>query len=111
MGSPSGIWTAVSGGMAQSQNVDTIANNLANVNTTGFKKDTPTFKEYLTVYERPLSPDIDMPHTVFKDSDFYHFDGKEHAFVNVDHINTDHTQGTLKMTNSALDFAVDGSGF
>lgn len=111
MGSPSGIWTAVSGAMAQSQSVDVIANNLANVNTAGFKKDTPTFKEFLTSIEKPPSPDIDIPRTIFKDSDFYHFDGKEHALVNVDRVHTDHTQGNLKMTNSPLDFAIDGTGY
>jgi flagellar basal-body rod protein FlgG len=97
--------------MAQSQNLDVIANNLANANTTGFKRDTPTFKEYLTAVERPPSPDIDIPRTAFKDSDFYHFDGREHAMVNVDHVHTDHAQGTLKMTNGPFDLAIDGPGF
>ncbi len=32
------LWTAASGMTAQQYNVDTIANNLSNVNTTGFKK-------------------------------------------------------------------------
>lgn len=111
MGSPSGLWTAVSGGMAQSQNLDIIANNLANVNTTGFKKDQAVFKEYLTAVERPPSPAIDIPRTVFKDSDFYHTDGAEHAMVNVDRVHTDHAQGNLKVTNSPFDMAVDGQGF
>jgi flagellar basal-body rod protein FlgF len=111
MGSPNGIWTAVSGGMAQSQNLDIIANNLANVNTTGFKKDTPTFKEYLTVAERPVSAEIDIPRTIFKDSDFYHTDGKEHAMVNVDKVHTDHSQSQLKATNGPFDMAIDGPGF
>ncbi|MGE4232170.1 MAG: flagellar hook-basal body protein [Bacteriovoracia bacterium] len=111
MGSPNGIWTSVSGAMAQSQNLDIIANNLANVGSTAFKKDTPTFKEYLTAIERPPSPAIDIPRTIFKDSDFYHFDGREHAMVNVDKVHTDHSQGTLKLTNAPLDFAIDGSGY
>lgn len=111
MGSPSGLWTAVSGGMAQSQNLDIIANNLANVNTTGFKKDVPTFKEFLTAVERPPSPAIDIPRTAFKDSDFYHFDGREHAMVNLDKVHTDHTQGNLKGTNAPFDMAIDGPGF
>lgn len=111
MGSPSGIWTSVSGGMAQSQLVDTVANNLANANTVGFKKDTPTFKEYLTAYERPVSPEIDIPRTIYKDSDFYHHDGREHSFVNVNTIHTDHTQGGMKLTNGPFDLAIDGVGF
>ena len=111
MGSPNGIWTAVSGAMAQSQNVDSISNNLANVNTTGFKKDEPVFKEYLTALERPPSPAIDIPRTAFKDSDFYHTDGAEHAMVNVDRMHTDHGQGNMKSTGATFDMAIDGPGF
>lgn len=111
MGSPTGMWTSVSGGMAQSQNMDTIANNLANSNTAGFKKDTPSFKEHLTIYEKIVDPQVDIPRTQFKDADFYPTDGKEHAFVNVDRVHTDHSQGNLKMTEAPLDFAIDGPGF
>jgi len=111
MGSPNGIWTAVSGGMAQSQNLDTIANNLANANTTGFKKDVPTFKEYLTAAERPVDPAIDIPRTAFKDSDFYHHDGREHAMVNLNKVHTDHSQAMLKPTSAPFDMAIEGPGF
>ena len=41
------LWTAASGMKAQQTNVDTISNNLANVNTTGFKKETAQFKSLL----------------------------------------------------------------
>ena len=32
------LWTAASGMLTQQTNVDNISNNIANVNTTGFKK-------------------------------------------------------------------------
>lgn len=35
------LWTAASGMQAQQLNIDTISNNLANVNTTGFKTEIP----------------------------------------------------------------------
>lgn len=111
MGSPTGLWTSVSGSMAQSQAMDVAANNLANANTAGFKKDEPTFKEYLTIHERPPSPDIDIPRTIFKDSDFYHHDGREHSFVNVDAVVTDHSQGTLRQTGGPFDLAIEGPGY
>jgi len=111
MGSPSGIWTSVSGGMAQSQKVDTIAHNLANAGTAGFKKDTPVFKEYLTAAERPQAPNVDIPRNAIKDSEFYHTEGREHAIVNVDRIHTDHSQAALKMTNAPFDLAIDGPGY
>jgi flagellar basal-body rod protein FlgG len=97
--------------MAQSQNLDIIANNLANANTAGFKKDAPTFKEYLTSVERPTQADIDIPRTIFKDSDFYHTDGREHAMVNLHSVHTDHAQGALRPTNAPFDLAVEGAGF
>ena len=50
--STKGIYTAVSGAIAQSAQLDTIANNIANANTPGFKKDQQVFKEYLTAYEK-----------------------------------------------------------
>ena len=41
------LWTAASGMIAQQNNVDTIANNLANVNTTGYKAEAMEFKSLL----------------------------------------------------------------
>lgn len=41
------LWTAATGMIAQQTNVDTIANNLANVNTTGYKAETAEFKSLL----------------------------------------------------------------
>ena len=41
------LWTAATGMIAQQTNVDTIANNLANVNTTGYKTQANEFKSLL----------------------------------------------------------------
>ena len=48
------LWTAASGMKAQQISLDTISNNLANINTTGYKKETTTFQSllYQTVQER-----------------------------------------------------------
>ena len=40
------LWSAATGMIAQQNNVDTIANNLANVNTTGYKTETNEFKSF-----------------------------------------------------------------
>ena len=45
--STKGVYTALSGAIAQSQRLDTIANNIANVNTPGFKKDKQVFQDAL----------------------------------------------------------------
>lgn len=41
------LWTAGSGMIAQQMNVDIISNNLANVNTTSYKKQRPEFKDLM----------------------------------------------------------------
>ena len=44
------LWSAATGMIAQQTNVDTIANNLANVNTIGYKSEVAEFKSLL--YQR-----------------------------------------------------------
>ena len=41
------LWTAASGMRAQQVNVDTIANNVANINTIGYKSQQASFKSLL----------------------------------------------------------------
>ena len=41
------LWSAASGMIAQQTNVDTISNNIANVNTTGYKTEKTEFKSLL----------------------------------------------------------------
>ena len=48
------LWTAASGMAAQKLSMDVIANNLANVNTTGFKKSRSDFEDLL--YQNLKSP-------------------------------------------------------
>jgi flagellar basal-body rod protein FlgG len=90
--------------------VDVIANNLANSDTQGFKKDLPTFKEYLSTVEREHDAE-DIPRGPIKDKDFYPLDGKDQAYVVVDGTYTDFRQGSLRTTHSPLDVALDGPGF
>jgi len=106
----SGLWTAVSGASAQSQHVDMVANNLANQDTLGYKKDLPTFKEYLSVLEREPSA-LDVPRAPIKDKDFFPLDGRDQSFVVVDGTYTNHRQGNLRVTQAPLDLALDGPGF
>ncbi len=104
------MWTAVSGASAQANSIDMVANNLANTDTPGFKKDLPTFKEYLSNLERdPASAEI--PRAPIKDKDFYSLDGRDQSFVVQDGTYTNFKQGHLKVTQGQLDLALDGPGF
>jgi flagellar basal-body rod protein FlgG len=58
----SGLYTAASGLIAQEQQQDVIANNLANVNTTGYKKDTALYLPFPTVFLNRVSDEnVKMP--------------------------------------------------
>ncbi len=106
----SGMWTAAAGAAVQSQNLDLIANNLANADTNAFKKDLPTFKEYLATAERNKDPQ-DIPRGPVKDKDLYPLDGRDQAFVVMDGTHISQRQGHLKVTHGPLDIAMDGPGF
>ncbi len=106
----SGIWTSVSGASAQAQNVDMVANNLANADTMGFKKDLPTFSEYLATKEREHLG-VEIPRGAIKNRELYPLDQKDQAFVVVDGTYTNFKQGNLRVTQSPLDVAMDGAGF
>ncbi|EQC43534.1 flagellar basal-body rod protein FlgF [Bacteriovorax sp. Seq25_V] len=104
------LWVPLSGAIAQQRKVDTIANNVANANTPGFKKDQLTFKEYITTLEKGYD-DIDMPNKEWAPSDFYKSYGAEHAKVKVDASYTDFQQGQLAPTGNSLDIGLRGKGF
>lgn len=108
--SSKGIFTALSGAMAQSQRLDTIANNIANSNTAAFKKDRQTFNEFVTAYERP--PDvIQVPRVPAAIESFYDMQGGDRGYVDASGTFTDFTQGQLRPTGNIFDMAIDGSGF
>jgi flagellar basal-body rod protein FlgG len=103
------LWVPLSGAIAQQRKIDTIANNIANINTPGFKKDQLVFKEYLNVHEQ--GGDINLPNKEWKPGDFYKSHGAEHGMVKVDASYSDHSQGQLVPTNSPLDLAIHGNGY
>lgn len=105
-----GIFTALSGAMAQNQRLETISNNIANVNTPAFKKDQQVFREYLTAYEK--APDvIQVPKVPASIESFYDTQGGDRGYVDASGTYTDFSQGNLKATGNKLDFALEGEGF
>ncbi len=105
-----GLWPAVSGSIAQSEHLDAIANNLANVNTDGYKKDQVSFR---SVYSSALTAAQieDIPRKPPTEKDFHRTDGAETAYVIQDGTHTDFAQGRAKVTGSPLDVAIEGKGF
>jgi flagellar basal-body rod protein FlgF len=108
--STKGIYTALSGAMAQTLKMDTIANNIANVNTAGFKRDQQTFGEYLTAVEKEQQV-IQVPRVPASIESFYDINGGDKGFVDSAGTYTNFEQGSLKTTGGKLDVALDGPGF
>ncbi len=96
--------TAASGMAAQQMNVEIIANNLANVNTIGFKKSRPEFQDlmYQTLKASGVSqnPNIRVPIEIQVGN----------GTVPVATLKT-FSQGDVQTTNNPLDVAVQGEGF
>lgn len=94
------LWTAASGMTSQQVNVDTISNNMANVNTSGYKRETATFKSLL--YANMAQPNV--PGTAPAPLQVGHG-------VRVGSIVRDFSQGTLMETGNSTDMAIEGNGF
>ncbi len=105
-----GIFTALSGAMAQSQRLDTIANNIANSNTNAYKKDKQVFQEYLTANEK-LPDVIQAPRIPASIESFYDLQAGDRGYVNSTGTYTDHSQGNLRATGNTLDVGLDGRGY
>ncbi|MBP3621398.1 MAG: flagellar hook-basal body protein [Lachnospiraceae bacterium] len=97
------LWTAASGMRAQQTNVDTIANNLANVNTTGYKTQEASFKSLLyqnlqststnnVGEEKPVPAEVGLGSRVSA-------------------ITSAFTQGSLLESDRAFSIAIEGDGF
>ena len=97
------LWTAATGMIAQQTNVDTIANNLANVNTQGYKTQVNEFKSllYQTIQTETTSANGAQKPT-----------GAQVGLgVRNASITSMFTQGTLIASESDTAFAIDGDGF
>lgn len=106
------LWVPLSGAIAQQKQVETIANNVANVNTPGFKRDQVVFKEYLAALEKSGDQQgVDLPQKEWKPEDFYRSYNAEDSFVKVDGSYTVHEQGQLAQTGNYFDNALSGPGF
>jgi len=90
----SGLYAACAGLLAQSQALDLAANNLANVNTTGYKGQFPSF--HATLANAASSSAVARAV-----NDFGVLGGSR----------TDVAQGTLEHTGNDLDFALQGEGW
>lgn len=97
------LWSAASGMLAQQTNLDTIAHNLSNVNTAGYKKDTTEFKSLL--YQNLQSTSTNNA------AENKPVPAQVGLGTRVASITTVFTQGNLQATDNDTYMAIEGSGF
>jgi len=105
-----GWYTAVSGMRAQQWRLDSVANNLANVNTDGFKREQAAFKAFPQLLLRRMQDDGVYLHP-FGSADAAPIIGKLGTGVEFNELYVSLAQGPLKETHSDFDIALDGKGF
>lgn len=98
------LWISKTGLDAQQTRMSVISNNLANVNTTGFKQDRPVFEDLL--YQTIRQPGAQATTTNQLPSGL--MIGTGVRTVATEKI---HTQGNIVQTGNALDIAIQGRGF
>ena len=98
------LWTAASGMQTQQLNMDVIANNLANVNTNGFKKSRADFQDLmyqnLKTVGAPSTNSTQIPSGI-----------QVGLGSKVASVTKDFSAGTLTQTTNSLDLAIAGTGF
>ena len=98
------LWAAKTGLDAQQTEMAVISNNLANVNTTGFKQDRAVFEDLL--YQNQTQAGADTSQTTQSPSGMSIGTGTQ-----VVSTEKDYSQGSLTQTGNPLDVAVQGQGF
>lgn len=97
------LWTGASGMIAQQTSLDTIANNLSNVNTAGYKKESTTFQSLLySKLQTEVTDNEGNPKPVI---------GQVGSGVKVASVVSNFEQGNLNETGNPYDMAIDGEGF
>jgi flagellar basal-body rod protein FlgG len=104
------MYTAASGMVVQMHRLDAVSNNLANVDLTGYKRDTAVFKAFPEMLLSRLNDDgiYTIP---IGSIDTGPLVGRVGTGVELNEVFTVFTQGSLKETENPFDLALEGEGF
>lgn len=97
---PYGLYISAEGARAQAQRLEVVANNMANVETPGFKRDVPAFQSR---FAEAIQRGLDVSGSRTKND--------LGGGVKINSVSTDFSETTLRMTGIPTDFAVNGEGF
>src|SRR5690554_4014477 len=98
------LWIAKTGLESQQTNMDVISNNLANVNTSGFKRGRAVFEDLMYQTIRQPGAQVGAANQLSSGLQI----GTGVRTVATERI---HTQGNLRETGNPLDVAIQGRGF
>jgi len=98
------LWTAATGMVAQQTNIDVISNNLANVNTTAFKKSRAEFEDLM--YQT-----LSVAGTLNESGNRLPTGFQVGMGVRPVTVHKFFSQGSFQNTGNTLDLAIEGQGF
>lgn len=98
-----GLYTAHTGMVNEMKRLDVLANNLANADTTGYKKEGTTSRTFADeiVFSIERQSNAYLPKKL----------GGITYGVHLGQVYTDYSTGSFKVTDNTTDFAIDGNGF
>jgi len=99
-----GLYAAHHGMINQQQRMDVLTNNLANVNTNGYKKEGATSQSFRDMYAHRIKDSSDGGRMA-------RFIGLNNPGVKIGEGYTDYSQGPLKTTHNPFDLALTDRGF
>ncbi len=105
-----GLYTGASGMVVQQNRLDEIANNLANVDLNGYKKDTAIEKAFPELLIRRMSDD-GVYRFPMGSVDTTPIVGRLGTGVETNEVYTNFEQGAMKQTENDFDLALEGGGF
>ena len=105
-----GLYTGASGMTAQMSRLDSIANNLANVDLNGYKRDTTITKAFPELLMRRMNDDGVYVFPIGS-VDTTPIVGRLGTGVEVNEVYTIFEQGAMKQTENDFDLALEGQGF
>ncbi len=105
-----GLYTGASGMIAQMGRISVLSNNLANVNTPSYKKDTTIMKSFPEMLMRRINDD-GVRVIPIGSYDLMPVIGKMGTGVEINEVYTRFTQGAFQQTRNDFDLALEGEGF
>lgn len=105
-----GIYPILSGAIAHERRMQVFANNMANVNTPGFKQDEQAFKSILPRVQMGF-PAAGQPHTLANQILTKPFGPAERVYAAPHALKTTYDAGRIRLTGNPLDLAIQGRGF